>query len=50
MHPLLLIVLVVDIVLILVGCEIASLSLKNHWKDQGAFTTVENPDSRTETS
>ena len=50
MRPLLLILLAVAVVLILVGCGIAILSLINQRKGQGAFTTVENPDSRTETS
>ena len=50
MRPLLLILLVIAVVLILVGCGIAIFSLKMQRKDQGAFITVENPDSRTETS
>ena len=50
MRPLLLVLLVVAVILILVGCGIAVLSLKNQRKDQVAFTTVENPDSSTETS
>ncbi len=50
MRPLLLILLVVAVVLILMGCGIALLSLKNQRKDQVAFITVENPNSRTETS
>ena len=50
MRPLLLVLLVVAVILILVGCGIAILSLKNQRKDQVAFTTVENPDTRTETS
>ena len=50
MRPILLILLVIAVILILVGCGIAILSLKNQRKDQVAFITVENPDSRTETS
>ncbi len=50
MRPLLLILLVIAVVLILVGCGIALISLKNQRKDQVAFTTIENPDSSTETA
>ena len=50
MRPILLLLLVVAVVLILVGCCIALLTLRNQRKDNLAFITVENPDSRTETS
>jgi hypothetical protein len=49
MRPLLLILLVVAVFLILVGCGIAVLTLKNQRKKQVAFITLENSDSRTET-
>ncbi len=50
MRPFLLVLIAIAIVLILVGCGIAIMSLKNQRKDTIAFTTVENPDSRPETS
>jgi predicted membrane protein len=49
MRPFMLILLVVAVVLIFIGCGIALLSLKHQRKDQVAFITVENPDSRAET-
>ena len=47
MRPILLVLLIVAVVLILVGCSIALLTLRNQRKDKLAFITVENPDSRT---
>ncbi len=49
MRPILLVLLLVAVVLILVGCCIALLTLRNQRKDQLAFITVENPDSSTKT-
>jgi|GEM_PF-1215101 len=49
MRPILLVLLLVAVVLILVGCCIALLTLRNQRKDKLAFITVENPDSSTET-
>jgi hypothetical protein len=47
MRPILLVLLLVAVVLILVGCCIALLTLRNQRKDKLAFITVENPDSST---
>jgi hypothetical protein len=49
MRPILLVLLLVAVVLILVGCCIALLTLRNQRKDKLAFITVENPDSSTKT-
>ena len=49
MRPILLFLLIVAVVLILLGCCIALLTLRNQRKDNLAFITVENSDSRTET-
>jgi len=49
MRPILLFLLIVAVVLILLGCCIALLTLRNQRKDSLAFITVENSDSRTET-
>jgi len=47
MRPILLVLLIVAVVLILMGCCIALLTLRNQRKDKLAFITVENPESRT---
>jgi len=49
MRPILLVLLLVAVVLILVGCCIGLLTLRNQRKDNLAFITVENPDSSTKT-
>jgi hypothetical protein len=49
MRPILLVLLLVAVALILVGCCIALLTLRNQRKDNLAFITVENPDSSTKT-
>jgi hypothetical protein len=49
MRPMLLFLLIVAVVLILVGCGIALLTLRNQRKDRLAFITLENSDSRTKT-
>ena len=49
MRPILLLLLIVAVFLILVGCCIALLTLRNQRKDKLAFITLENSDSRTET-
>jgi hypothetical protein len=49
MRPILLVLLLVAVFLILVGCCIALLTLRNQRKDKFAFITVENPDSSTKT-
>jgi hypothetical protein len=49
MRPMLLFLLIVAVVLILVGCGIALLTLRNQRKDKLAFITFENSDSRTKT-
>ena len=49
MRPILLVLLLVAVVLILIGCCIALLTLRNQRKDKLAFITVENPDSSTKT-
>ena len=49
MRPILLLLLIVAIVLILLGCSIALLTLRNQRKDSLALITIENSDSPTET-
>ncbi len=49
MRPILLLLLIVAVVLILLGCCIALLTWRNQRKDNLAFITVENSNSRTET-
>ncbi len=49
MRPIWLLLLIVAVVLILLGCCIALLTLRNQRKDRLAFITVENSDSRKET-
>lgn len=48
-RPILFVLLLVAVVLILVGCCIALLTLRNQRKDKLAFITLENPDSGTKT-
>ena len=49
MRPILLVLLILAVVLILVGCCIALLTLRNQRKDKLAFITLEKPDSSTKT-
>ena len=49
MRAILLFLLIVAVVLILLGCCIALLTWRNQRKDNLAFITVENSNSRTET-
>lgn len=42
LRPILLILLIVAVVLILVGCSIALLTLRNQRKDRLAFSTLEH--------
>jgi hypothetical protein len=50
MRPVLLVLLLVAVILILVGCGIALLTLWNQRKDKLAFITVEKSESNRETS
>lgn len=49
MRPIWLLLLIVAIVLILLGCSIALLTLRNQRKERLALITIENSESRTET-
>ena len=44
MRPILLILLIVAVILILVGCSIALLTLRKQRKDHLAFSTMEHSD------
>jgi hypothetical protein len=48
-RPVLLFLLIVAVILILVGCSIALLTLRNQRKDKLAFITVEKSESDRET-
>ena len=48
-RPILFVLLLVAVVLILVGCCIALLTLRNQRKDKLAFITLEKPNSVTKT-
>ena len=45
MRPMLLLLLIVAVILVLMGCSIALLTLRNQRKDYLAFITVEKSDS-----
>lgn len=45
MRPILLILLIVAVILILVGCSIALLTLRKQRKDHLAFSTMEHSDT-----
>jgi len=45
MRPILLILLIVAVILILVGCSIALLTLRKQRKDHLAFSTMEHADT-----
>lgn len=49
MRPILLLLLIGAVVLILLGCSIALLTLRNQRKDSLAVITIENSDSGAET-